>query len=94
MTLIRKKYSAEFKHKVALAAIKGERTIADLSQHFGVHVSQIQQWKSHLEKEGATLFSNKQKDSSLSQEAQVAKLHEKIGQLTVERDFLAKALGR
>ncbi len=94
MTRIRKKYSAEFKHKVALAAVKGERTMADLSQHFGVHISQIQKWKSHLEKEGASLFSDKHLGRSSSEEARISKLHEKIGQLTVERDFLAKVLDR
>lgn len=94
MTKIRQNYSAEFKHKVALAAIKGERTMADLSQHFGVHVSQIQKWKSHLEKEGSTLFSEKPSRRSHSEEAKISKLHEKIGQLTVERDFLAKVLDR
>ena len=94
MTSIRKKYSAEFKHKVALAAIKGDRTMAELSQHFGVHVSQIQKWKSHLEKEGALLFSEKHWGRSSSEEVRIAKLHEKIGQLTVERDFLAKVLDR
>lgn len=94
MTRIRKKHSAEFKHKVALAAIRGERTMTDLSQHFGVHISQIQKWKSHLEKEGSALFSDKHIGKSTSEEARISKLHEKIGQLTVERDFLAKALDR
>jgi transposase len=94
MTRIRKKYTAEFKHKVALAAIKGERTMVDLSQHYGVHVSQIQKWKAHLEKEGSAVFSDKHMERSVSEDTRVAKLHEKIGQLTVERDFLAKALDR
>ena len=73
MTRIRKKYSAEFKHKVALAAIKGDRTMAELSQHFGVHISQIQKWKSHLEKEGALLFSEKHWGRSSSEEVRIAK---------------------
>ena len=94
MTRIRKKYSAEFKHKVALSAIKGDRTMTELSQHFGVHISQIQKWKSHLEKEGATLFSEKHLGRSTSEETRIARLHEKIGQLTVEKDFLAKVLDR
>jgi transposase len=94
MTQIRKKYSAEFKHKVALAAIRGDRTMAELSQHFGVHISQIQKWKSHLEKEGSFVFSATHRGQSLTEDAKISKLHEKIGQLTVERDFLAKALGR
>lgn len=94
MAKIRKKYGAEFKHKVALAAVKGDRTMTELSQHFGVHISQIQKWKSHLEKEGALLFSEKHLGRSSSEEVRIAKLHEKIGQLTVERDFLAKVLDR
>lgn len=94
MARIKKQYSAEFKHRVALAALKGDRTMSELSQHFGVHVSQIQKWKVHLEKEGSSLFSSGHKGKSASEEARIAKLHEKIGQLTVERDFLAKVLDR
>ena len=94
MTKIRKKHSAEFKHKVALAAIKGERTMADLSQHFGVHISQIQKWKRQLEQEGSVLFSERHSGCSAHEDARISKLHEKIGQLTVERDFLAKVLDR
>lgn len=94
MTQLRKKYSAEFKHKVALAAIRGDRTMADLSQHFGVHISQIQKWKSYLEKEGSCIFSDKHASRFTTEEVKISKLHEKIGQLTVERDFLSKALGR
>jgi len=94
MTRIRKKYTAEFKHKVALASIKGERTMAELSQHFGVHISQIQKWKAHIEKEGSAVFSDKHMGRSQSEDTRIAKLHEKIGQLTVERDFLAKVLDR
>jgi transposase-like protein len=69
MTQIRKKHSADFKHKVALAAIKRERTMTDLSQHFGVHIFQIQKWKSHLEKEGSALFSDKHLGKSTSEKA-------------------------
>lgn len=94
MAKIRKKYSAEFKHKVALAVTKGDRTMTELSQHFGIHITQIQKWNSHLEKEGSLLFSEKYLGRSFSEEARISKLHEKIGQLTVERDFLAKVLDR
>ena len=66
--------------------------MADLSQHFGVDVSQIQKWKSHLAKEGSSLFSDKLSSRFISEQAQTSKLHEKIGQLPVERYFLAKVL--
>lgn len=93
MSNIRKTHSASFKLKVALAAIKGERTMADLCQTYGVHTSQIQKWKSQVEKEGSSLFQDKRKKkSSSSAESSVPQLHEKIGQLTMERDFLSKAL--
>ena len=93
MSNIRKTHSASFKLKVALAAIKGDRTMADLCQTYGVHTSQIHKWKNQVEKEGASLFQDKrQKKSSNSAEPSVPQLHEKIGQLTMERDFLSKAL--
>ena len=59
MSKIRKSHSAAFKYKVALEALKEQETVASLSQRFGVHVSQIQKWKSQLQKEGAHIFENK-----------------------------------
>jgi len=94
MTKIRKNHSAAFKYKVAIAALKEDKTMAALSQEFGVHVSQIKKWKAVLKDAGPSLFaegtSRKQKEADQN----IAVLHEKIGKLTVENDFLARVLGR
>ena len=94
MSKIRKSHSAAFKYKVALEALKELETVASLSQRFGVHVSQIQKWKSQLQKEGGHIFENKHSKQSQSSEKVISRLHEKIGELTVERDFLGRVLDR
>lgn len=94
MGKIRKSHSAEFKYRVALAALKGEETMAVLSQRFGVHVSQIQKWKAHLEDNGPNLFSDGRHREAGEKKVMISQLHEKIGELMVERDFLARVLGR
>jgi transposase len=87
----RKKHSPEFKAKVALAAIREEGTVAELSNKFGVHASQIHAWKKTLLDGTAGLFAATKgapHGDEATAEAQMAPLYEKIGQLTVERDFL------
>lgn len=93
MTGKRRKHSAGFKAKVAIAAIKGDRTLAELSEQFGLHANQIQQWKKKLLDESAEIFDA---GGSRTKQAktEVEKLHAKIGQLTMERDFFAKVLDR
>jgi transposase len=90
----RKRYSAEFKAKVALEAIKGEQTLADLATRFGLHPNLITNWKRQAVNNMADAFSGKAKKNASADEAQVKELHAKIGQLIIERDFLAKAFGR
>lgn len=90
MARVRKTHGEGFKFKVALAALKGDRTLGELSREYAVSVGAIQKWRGHLEGEGKSLFSDKRHRSGTADERTVAKLHEKIGELTMERDFLKK----
>ena len=92
MAKIRKKHSDEFKFKVALAALKGNMTVAELCQKFGVAANQIYLWKQHLENKGPAVFGDKRK--SENQKENIDRLHRIIGQITVERDFLSRVLNR
>ena len=90
----RKRYAAEFKSKVALDAIKGEQTLAELAARYSLHPNMITNWKRQAIDNMAETFSSKSERNKKVDEAQLKDLHAKIGQLTVERDFLAKAFGR
>ena len=93
MSSKRKQYSPEFKAKVALAAIKNEETVAELAKRFGVHSTMINNWKRAL-LDGATDIFDKGQKSRKQTDAQIDELYRQIGQLKVERDFLAKGLSR
>ena len=94
MTGKRKRYSAEFKAKVALEALRGERTVAELGAKHGVHPTMITAWKKQAVEGMAGVFSGKAEAADTLREGEVEKLHAKIGQLVVERDFLSRASGR
>lgn len=94
MTGKRKRYSAEFKARVALEALRGELTVSQLATKHGVHQTLIGDWKRQAMDGLATVFSGKADAKEGMREEDVEKLHAKIGQLVVERDFLAKASGR
>ena len=88
----RRNHSPAFKAKVALAAVRGDRTLAELAEQFDVHPNQIKDWKQKLVTKAETVFGAGVPDAADHEQIQ-QKLHAKIGQLTMEKDFLATALG-
>jgi transposase len=90
----RRRFSAEFKAKVALEALRGEQTLSELATRFDLHPNMIAQWKRQATEGMVEVFSSKSAQREEVGEAQIKDLHAKIGQLTIERDFLAKASGR
>ena len=93
MSKKRRNHSPEFKAKVALAAARGDKTTAQLASQYNIHPTQITQWKQELIEKAASLFGGKSRSGKQDSD-DVDKLHAKIGQLTMENDFLAKVLGR
>jgi transposase len=90
----RRRFSAEFKAKVALEAIKGHETVAELATRHGLHPTQITAWKREAVEKLARVFDEKNSTREQNRDAELTKLHARIGQLVVERDFLSKAFDR
>jgi transposase len=87
----RKNHAPEFKAKVALEAIREEMTLSELSKKYGVHATQISTWKRAAIENMVATFGRRRPDRDTPSSADIAKLHSKIGQLIVERDFLVDA---
>ena len=90
----RRKHSPSFKARVALGALKGEETIAELASRFEVHPSQVRKWKQALAEGASGIFGGDQNHKKKDDASLIAQLYQQIGQLKVERDFLDNALGR
>jgi transposase-like protein len=88
----RRHHTPAFKAKVALAAVKGDRTIAQLAEQFDVHPNQITSWKAQLEGGAADVFGPGGGHDVAQPAVDVKSLHAKIGELTLENDFLERAL--
>ncbi len=90
----RRNHGSAFKAKVALAALKGDKTLAELAAQFEVHASQILTWKQQLQARAEEVFARGEKKQEGSNGPSIKDMQAKIGQLTLENDFLAVALGR
>ena len=94
MSIKRRQHNPSFKAKVALEALRGEKTIAELASQYEIHPNQIMQWKKTLVEEATGLFENKSSKKPKDEKALVDRLYRQIGQLKVEKDFLEDSLGR
>lgn len=91
--MMRKKFEAGFKARVALEAVKGEKTLAELSAQFGVHSNMIVRWKREMLEKLPGIFDKKAQRHEAAEEAEkVDKLYKAVGELTMENDWLKKKL--
>ncbi len=86
----RRRYSADFKSKIALEAIREKQTLQELAQKHGLHPSQINKWKKEAMENLSSLFEPSSSSSKSSESDTVARLEQKVGQLVIENDFLRK----
>ena len=89
----RKQYTARQKATVALAAVKGQQTLNEIASEFGVHPSQVAQWKKHLQDEADQVFVADRARQAADDEVLIAGLYQEIGQLKYELDWLKKKSG-
>lgn len=92
--MMRKKFEAGYKARVALEAVRGEKTLAQISSEYGVHANQISKWKQELLKGAAWIFGRNSGRQDNGQEEKIAQLYKSIGELKVENDWLKKKLDR
>ncbi len=90
----RRRFTAEFKARVALDALRGDKTIQEIASRHKVHANQVSAWKRQATDGLGAIFSNGADKARVDHEGEIHDLHAKIGQLTVERDFLARGLKR
>lgn len=90
--MMRKKFEAGFKARVALEAVKGEKTLAELSSQYGVHANMISRWKSELLAKLPTMFDSKTSRRDNGEHEKIEVLYKNIGELKVENDWLKKKL--
>lgn len=89
----RKQYSGAFKAKIALEAVKGQRTVQELAAGYGVHPNQITTWKKQLIAEASDIFSGGRERRNAAEDLEKAELYQQIGKLQVELDWLQKKSG-
>ena len=92
--MTRRRFRAEFKSRVALEALRGDKTVPEIAAQHKVHPNQVSTWKRQAVDGLSAVFSNGADHERQDREAEIRNLHAKIGELTVERDFLSRGLKR